>query len=100
MAGSGSRSVTPVLSQSSCQGRWPQRRAPGGGQLVYERVVEKVASTCLTNYPALTKTNYNRWALLMRIKLEAHELWAAVESGDAEFQVDRMTLDAICSVVP
>jgi uncharacterized membrane protein YgcG len=36
----------------------------------------------------------------MRIKLEARELWAAVESGDAEFQVDRMTLDAICSVVP
>jgi hypothetical protein len=44
--------------------------------------------------------NYNQWVLLMRIKLEAHGLWATVESGDAEFQVDRIALDAICSAVP
>jgi hypothetical protein len=36
----------------------------------------------------------------MRSKLEARGFWAAVELGDAEFQVDRMTLDAICSAVP
>jgi hypothetical protein len=52
------------------------------------------------NYSALTKTNYNQWVLLMRIKLEARGLWAAVELGDVEFQVDRMALDAICSAVP
>jgi hypothetical protein len=39
--------------------------------LVVERVVEKVASAGLANYPLLTKTNYNDWALLMKIKLEA-----------------------------
>jgi hypothetical protein len=36
----------------------------------------------------------------MKIKLEARGLWGAVDPGDAEFQVDRMALDAICSTVP
>jgi uncharacterized membrane protein YgcG len=36
----------------------------------------------------------------MRIKLEARGLWAAVDLGSTEFQVDRMALDAICSMVP
>jgi hypothetical protein len=63
-------------------------------------VVEKVASTGPANYPTLTKTNYNQWALLMWIKQEARGLWGAVDPGGADFQVDRMALDAICSVVP
>ena len=54
------------------------------------------------NYPVLTKTNYNDWAFLMKIKLEAKCLWDAIEpSGVAiEHHVDRMALDAICSAVP
>jgi hypothetical protein len=52
------------------------------------------------SYPSLTKTNYNQWAMLMKIKLEACGLWSAVDPGDAEFQVDRMALDVIYSVVP
>jgi hypothetical protein len=43
MAGRGSRSVTPESSRV-CRGRLPQRRASGGGQLVVERVVEKIGS--------------------------------------------------------
>jgi hypothetical protein len=38
-------------------------------------VVEKVAPTGLVNYPILTKTNYNEWSLLMKIKLEVRSLW-------------------------
>jgi hypothetical protein len=68
--------------------------------LVVERVVEKVASVGPANYPLLTKANYNDWVLLMKIKLEARLLWAAVDPGDVDFQVDRMALDAICSAVP
>jgi hypothetical protein len=68
--------------------------------VVVERVVEKVASTGPANYPLLTKSNYNQRALLMRIKMEVRGLWEAVETGDADFQVDRMALDAICSAVP
>ena len=52
------------------------------------------------NYPMLTKTNYNEWSLLMKIKLEARCLWNAVDPGEVEFHVDRMALDAICSAVP
>jgi hypothetical protein len=36
----------------------------------------------------------------MKVQLEARGLWSAVDPGNAEFQVDRMTLDAICSAVP
>jgi hypothetical protein len=61
--------------------------------------VEKIGSVGLTNYPILMKTNYNQWAQLMRIKLEAHGLWGVVDPSDAKFHVDRMALDAICSAV-
>jgi hypothetical protein len=52
------------------------------------------------NYPILTKSNYNQWSLLMKIKLKAHGLWGVIESGNAEFQVNWMAIDAICSAVP
>jgi hypothetical protein len=53
------------------------------------------------NYPTLTKMNYNDWALLMKIKLQARNLWCAVEStGDVDMQLDRMALDAICNAIP
>jgi hypothetical protein len=38
--------------------------------------------------------------LLIKVQLEARGLWSAVDPGNAEFQVHRMTLDAICSAVP
>jgi hypothetical protein len=91
--------VTPV-SLRPRRGRVPQRRAQPSAQLVVERVVERVASAGPTNYPILTKSNYNQWALLMRIKLEARGLWGAVDLGGTDFQVDRMVLNTICSVVP
>jgi hypothetical protein len=59
-----------------------------------------VASAGLMNYPLLMNTNYNDWTMLMKIKLEARLLWAMVNPGNVDFQVDRMALDAICSAVP
>jgi hypothetical protein len=53
-----SRSVTPESSWTR-HGRSPQRRGPGSGRLIVERVVEKVTSGGLANYPLLMKTNYN-----------------------------------------
>jgi hypothetical protein len=38
--------------------------------------------------------------MLMKIKLEARGLWGMVDPGNAEFQVDRMALDVICSAMP
>jgi hypothetical protein len=59
-----------------------------------------VASAGPTNYSLLTKTNYNDWALLMRIKLDVRLLWAVVDPDDIDFHVDRMAMDAICGAVP
>jgi phenylalanine-4-hydroxylase len=48
----------------------------------------------------LTKTNYNDWSLLMKMKLQARQLWNAVEFGDFEFHEDRLVLDALLTSVP
>jgi hypothetical protein len=90
-------------SGGECRGRSRSRKPWGewvGGERDIERVVEKVALVGPANYPIRTKTNYNEWSLLMKIKLEAWSLWAAMDKSDAEFQVDRMAFDAICSAVP
>jgi hypothetical protein len=36
----------------------------------------------------------------MKIKLQARNLWEAIEPGDVTLQEDRMTLDVITSAVP
>jgi hypothetical protein len=52
------------------------------------------------SYPTLTKTNYLDWALLMKVKLKARGLWAAVEKGGGDLQEDMMALDVLSSAVP
>jgi hypothetical protein len=72
----------------------------GDRGLVVYRVVKEAGGGGSVNYPTLTKTNYNDWALLMKIKLQARNLWCAVEStSDVDMQLDRMALDAICSAI-
>jgi hypothetical protein len=48
----------------------------------------------------LTKTNYTEWALIMKVKLQARNLWEAIELGGVLIQEDRLALDAITNVVP
>jgi hypothetical protein len=48
----------------------------------------------------LTKTNYRQWSLVMKIKMEARDLWEAIEPDGVSLRVGRMALDAITSVVP
>ncbi|WVZ51167.1 hypothetical protein U9M48_002333 [Paspalum notatum var. saurae] len=92
------RSASPPPSGSG-------RRSNGGAGndrgLVMHRVVKEGGGGS-TSYPVLTKTNYNDWALLMKIKLEAKCLWGAIDPGGTtvERHEDRMALDAICSAVP
>jgi hypothetical protein len=46
----------------------------GSGQRVVREIgVEPV------NWPLLTKMNYTEWALIMKIKLQARNLWEAIE---------------------
>jgi hypothetical protein len=64
-----------------------------------QRVVREIG-VGPANWPLLTKTNYTEWTLIMKIKLQARNLWDAIEPGDVTLQEDRMTLDAITSAVP
>jgi hypothetical protein len=96
MTSQGSR--TPTGKER--HGRSPSRRPWGGCGGGDRQVMEKVASAGPVNYPLLTKMDYNDWALLMKIKLEARLLWAVMSPCGVDFQVDRMALDTICSVVP
>ena len=69
-------------------------------RLVIHRVIKEGGGGPM-NYPVLTKTYYNSWALLMKIKLEANYLWGVIELGGVatERHEDHMALDAICSAM-
>jgi hypothetical protein len=48
----------------------------------------------------LTRTSYHQLSLLMKVKMQAWQLWDAVEFGDVEFHDDRRALEALCATVP
>jgi hypothetical protein len=50
--------------------------------VVIQMVIREVGSG--SSYPALTKTNYSDWALLMKVKLKAWTLWSVIENGRAD----------------
>lgn len=67
-----------------------------------ERVVRE-ATTSIVVYPTLTRTNYQDWALVMRVNMQAQCLWGAVEpEGDdlVDYRQDRQALAAILRAVP
>jgi hypothetical protein len=66
--------------------------------VVIQRVIHEVDDG--SSYPALTKTNYSDWVLLMKVNLKAWALWSVIENGDADQQEEMMTLEALCGVVP
>ena len=88
---------TPSPSRSPPR-RSHTRDARPRREVVVERVIRESGGA--GNWPQLTKTNYDSWALLMKLKLQARHLWEAVEDGDVEFHDDRTALEAICSAVP
>lgn len=65
--------------------------------LVIHHMVKETGGSM--NYPLLTKTNYNDWSLMMKLKLQARCLWNAVDPSSVAFHENRMALEAICSVV-
>jgi hypothetical protein len=66
--------------------------------VVIQRVFREVGGG--SSYPALIKTNYSDWALLMKVKLKARALWSVIENGGADQQQEMMVLDALCGAVP
>jgi hypothetical protein len=69
----------------------------GSGEV---RVVREIIGAA-PNWPKLTKANYTQWALVMNVKMQAKNLWDAIEFPElVSVQEDRLVLDAITSVVP
>jgi hypothetical protein len=48
----------------------------------------------------LTKTNYHEWSLLMKVNMQACQLWDAIEFADLPYHDDRRALEAIIAGVP
>ena len=63
------------------------------------RVIYEVGGGA-ANWSMRTKNNYTHWALIMKVKMQACNMWEAIEPGDVTFQEDRMALDSITSAVP
>ncbi|XP_074363655.1 uncharacterized protein LOC141704307 [Apium graveolens] len=43
------------------------------------------------SYPMLTKSNYTAWALKMRVFMQAHGVWEAIEPTDPKATIDERT---------
>lgn len=56
------------------------------------------------SYPMLTKTNYTAWSLKMRVIMQAHGVWEAVEAVDTkavvEDRTDKIALAMIYQAIP
>jgi hypothetical protein len=50
-------------------------------------------------YPTLTRSNYTHWSLVMKVMLQARNLWDAIEYGDCDLQEDCMAREVL-SVPP
>ncbi|WVZ83580.1 hypothetical protein U9M48_030712 [Paspalum notatum var. saurae] len=70
----------------------------GGHEVVLERVVEK--ATAVVTYPMLTRTNYTKWSLVMRVNLQMVGLWEVINTGEGEYRDNRNALAALLRAVP
>ncbi|CAN6181165.1 unnamed protein product [Urochloa humidicola] len=68
----------------------------GKGEVV--RVIREIGGAA--SWPMLTKTNYTQWSLVMKVKMQARNLWGAIKPGGVSLQEDYMALDAITNAVP
>jgi hypothetical protein len=89
--------ITP--SGSATGKTLPRSGGNNGSDGSAQRVVREIG-VGPANWPLLTKTNYTEWALIMKIKLQARNLWEAIQPGDVTLQEDRMALDVITNAVP
>ena len=71
----------------------------GSGELrIVERVVRE--SDGAAHFPALTRTNYADWAILMKVQLQAQGLWDVVEDGPGDLLEDRRAMSVLLRAVP
>ncbi|XP_048532461.1 uncharacterized protein LOC125511199 [Triticum urartu] len=74
-------------------------RGRPGGELGAPCSVRDVGMSS-TSFPLLTRTNYPSWSILMKVIMEAQHMWEAVETGDVEYEEDRLAMEAILRSVP
>jgi hypothetical protein len=85
---------------SECRRRIPspsvehRRGSPAAIQMVY-----KDSGTGMP-WTMLTKTNYNEWSSLMKVKMQACQLWDAIEYADLPYHDEWRALEAIIAGVP
>ena len=48
----------------------------------------------------LTRTNYEKWSVTMKVKLRTRRLWNAVDKGTENEKDDMSALEAILAAVP
>ena len=68
-----------------------------------EVVIHRTADDAGTKFPMLTRTNYQEWAMLMQVNLEAAGWWYDVEPEEDEeivYRHDRLVLATILRSVP
>jgi hypothetical protein len=87
------------LPSGSVVGKTPLGSGESGGSDSADQRVVRVVDVRPANWPNLAKVNYTEWALIMKIKLHARNLWDAIEIGDVTLREDLMALDAITSAV-
>ena len=75
------------------------RRRGGRGRSPVIQAVYKDSGGS-TTWPMLSKTNYYEWASIMKLKLQARQLWDAIEYGDLPHHEDRRTVKALIAAVP
>jgi len=80
----------------------PERHRERGGRRGSPTAIQTVYKDSGTGmpWPMLTKTNYHEWSLLMKVKMQARQLWDAIEYGDLPYHDDRRALEAIIAGVP
>ena len=65
-----------------------------------EVVVHTVREVSSTSWPTLTRTNYDEWAVTMKVKLRARRLWNAIDKGTDVEEDDMSALEAIIAAMP
>jgi hypothetical protein len=78
-----------------------QRHSRGGDR--YEspqgRVVYRDSGSS-TSWSMLDKTNYYEWSQTMKLWMQVHDLWEAIEGSPVQFRDDRRELEVIVGAVP
>jgi hypothetical protein len=79
----------------------PRGRRATEHRVIVERVIKEALVS--VQYLMLTRTNYNKWALLMKVNMQAQGIWHTVELEEEEvieYRDDCLAFVAILRVVP